>query len=71
LRAGKVGVLFRARSEDGAALIENYGAGSAGSNIDAEDWNTTSFLHKTCQRQVRAPFVDGELRQGTSQKDLR
>jgi hypothetical protein len=43
LRTGKVGVFFRARSENGAVLIENYGAGSAGSDIDAEDWNTASI----------------------------
>jgi len=42
LRAGKIGVLFRARSEDGAVVVKDYGARSACSDIDAEDRNTAS-----------------------------
>ena len=48
LRAGEVGVLFRARGEDCAVLVEDYGAGSACADVDTEDRNTASFLQKTC-----------------------
>jgi len=32
-------------------FIEDDGASSAGSDIDAEDWNTASFLRETCPRR--------------------
>lgn len=50
LRAGEVGVLFRARGEDCAVLVEDYGAGSACAYVDTEDRNTASFLQKTCPK---------------------
>jgi hypothetical protein len=43
LRTGEVGVLFCARSEDRAVFVEDDGAGSACSDVDAEDWNTASL----------------------------
>ena len=43
LRTGEICVLFRARREDRAVLIKDYGAGSTSSDIDAKDWNTASF----------------------------
>jgi hypothetical protein len=43
LGAGEVGVLFRARGKDRAAIVEDDGAGSARSNVDAEDWNNASL----------------------------
>lgn len=48
--AGEVGVLFRARGEHCTVFIENESARSAGSDVDAEDWNTASFLRETCRR---------------------
>ena len=39
LRAGKVGVLFRAGGEDRAEIVENDGARAAGSDVDAQDRN--------------------------------
>lgn len=47
LRAGEVGVLFRAGGEDCAVLVEDYGACAACTYVDTEDWNTASFLDKT------------------------
>jgi len=43
LRTGEVGVLFCARSEDTAVLVENDGARSTGADVNAEDGNTASF----------------------------
>jgi len=43
LRAGEIRVLFRARGKDRAMFAEDDSAGSAGSNIDTEDWDTASF----------------------------
>ena len=59
LRAGEVGVLFRARGEDCAVLVEDYGAGSACADVDTEDWDTASFLHKTCAKSCFRHAVDG------------
>jgi hypothetical protein len=42
LRAVEIGVFFRARGEDCAEFIKDDGAGSAGSDVDAEDWNAAS-----------------------------
>jgi hypothetical protein len=50
LRTGEVGVFFRARGEDGAVFIKDDGAGPAGADVDAEDWNTASFYSETCAR---------------------
>jgi len=47
LRAGEIGVLSGARGEDRAVFVEDDGAGSAGSDVDAEDWNTPSYLRET------------------------
>jgi hypothetical protein len=46
LRAGEVGVLFRARGENYAVLVEDYSAGSACAYVDTENWDTASFLQK-------------------------
>jgi len=43
LRAGEIGVLFGARGENRSMFVENERAGSTGSDIDAEDWNTASI----------------------------
>jgi len=60
LRAGEVGVLFRARGEDCAVLVKDYGAGSACAYVDAEDWNTASCLQKTCPNSCfRHPHDEG------------
>jgi hypothetical protein len=45
---GEVGVLFRARRKDCAVFVEKDGAGSAGSDVDAEDGDTVSFLGPSC-----------------------
>jgi hypothetical protein len=62
LRAGEIGVFFRARGKDCAVFVEDDGAGSAGSDVDAENWNAASFLSKTCTRQFfRHPFDEGRI----------
>ena len=44
LRAGEIGVFFRAGGEDCAVFVEDYGASAACAYVDPEDWNTASFL---------------------------
>ena len=62
LRAGEVGVLFRARGEDCAVLVEDYGAGTACAYVDTEDRNTASFLQKTCPNSCfRHPHDEGRI----------
>jgi hypothetical protein len=57
LGAAEVGVFFHARGEDGAVLVEDDGAGSASSDVDAESWDTASFLRRTYAKfLVRMPF---------------
>jgi len=50
LRAGEIGVLFGARGENGAALVEDDRTGSAGPYVDAENRNTASSYSKSCAR---------------------
>jgi hypothetical protein len=57
LRAGEIGVIFRARGEDCAEFIEDDGARSAGSNVDAKDWNTASFLSNTSLHDFSATLA--------------
>ena len=61
LRTGEVGVLFRARRKNRAVFVEEDGAGSAGSDVDAEDGDTASFLSPTCTRRARDAVSDTRL----------
>ena len=61
LRTGEVGVLFRARRKDRAVFVEDDGTGSAGSDVDAEDGNTASFLSQSCARLARDAVSDTRL----------
>jgi hypothetical protein len=61
LRTGEVGVLFRARRKDRAVFVEEDGAGSAGSDVDAEDGDTASLFTKTCARLARDATSDTRL----------
>jgi hypothetical protein len=62
LRAGEVGVLFRARGEDCAVLVEDCGAGSACADVDTEDWNIASCLQNTCAKSCfRHPHDEGRI----------
>jgi hypothetical protein len=59
-------VLFRARSEDTAVLVEDDGARSTGADVNAEDWNTASFLSHTCARRFfRHAFVERRITFGS------
>jgi hypothetical protein len=58
---GEVGVLFRARRKDRAVFFEEDGAGSAGSDVDAEDGDTASFLSQSCARVARDAVSDSRL----------
>ena len=42
-------------------FVEDDGAGSAGSDVDAEDWNAASLLSKTCARLTRGVTSDTQL----------
>ncbi len=43
LRTGEIGVLFGARGEDRAALVEDNRAGSTGADVDAKGRDNASF----------------------------
>jgi hypothetical protein len=51
-------VLFRAGGEDGAVFVDDDGPRSAGADVDAEDWNTASFLNQTCAKFAREAVSD-------------
>jgi hypothetical protein len=61
LRTGEVGVLFRARRQDRAVFVEEDGAGSAGSDVDAEDGDTASFLSQSRARLAQDTVSDTRL----------
>jgi hypothetical protein len=59
-------VFFRARSEDGAVVVEDYRSRSACSDIDAEDWNRASYLSKLATQDfARCSFMLRTLWRGT------
>jgi hypothetical protein len=58
LRASEIGVLFRARSENRAVVVEDDSARSACSDVDAEDWNTASLLYELATQTCYAILLD-------------
>ena len=59
-------MLFRARSEDAAVLVENDGARSTGADVNAEDWNAASFLsHTRARRRSLHTFVERRITFGS------